>query len=305
MTFTSQPLSKIIFYGERKKERRLNMKRETFLSKAGNTRSIWLLGFVLMVGGSAAFALDPMGPPTADLRQGQFEEGIEYSYGTMDLKLKDGIWIEQLDGVFYDAGNADSLTLKNFKTNKAYFNLGYGIIDGLDAFLRLGATTATFGDSIWEDAEEFDNNADFTVGCGIKATFYEDDNLKLGGLFQASWAEFDGRLSAAHWAAADLVEMSIAEIQVAVGPTYKLTDNISIYGGPFFHFVVGDLDDEFSEASDGSILTSKYSWDVDESSNFGGYIGAKVDIAEDLSFNIEYQHTESADALSAGLIWRF
>ncbi len=281
------------------------MKRETFLPRAGNSRSIWLLGFVLLVGHSAAFALDPMGPPTAGLRQGQLKEGIEYSYGTMDLKLNDGIWIEQLDGVFYDAGNAEPLTLKNFKTNKAYYNLGYGIIDGLDAFLRLGATTATFGDSIWEDAEKFDNHADFTVGCGIKATFYEDDNLKLGGLFQANWTEFDGRLSAAHWAAADLVEMSITEIQVAVGPTYKLADNISIYGGPFFHFVVGDLDDEFSEASEGGLLTSKYSWDVDGSSNFGGYIGAQVDIAEDLSFNIEYQQTESADALSVGLIWRF
>ena len=89
-----------------------------------------------------------------------------------------------------DSGNADSLTIKNFKTNKAYFNLGYGIIDGLDVFLRLGATTVTFGDSIWEDAEKFDNHADFTVGCGIKATFYEHDNLKLGGLFQASWATF-------------------------------------------------------------------------------------------------------------------
>lgn len=281
------------------------MKWERFLSKAGNIRSIWLLSFVLMVGGSAAFALDPMGPPTADLRQGQLKEGIEYSYGTMDLKLDDGTWIEHLDGVFYDAGNANSLTLKNFKTNKAYFNLGYGIIDGLDAFLRLGGTTATFGDSIWEDAEKFDSHADFTVGCGIKATFYEDDKLKLGGLFQASWAEFDGRLSAAHWAAADLVEMSITEIQVAVGPTYELADHISIYGGPFFHFVVGDLDDEFNEVSGGGLLTSKYSWDFDESLNFGGYIGAKVDIDENLSFNIEYQQTESADALSAGLIWRF
>ncbi len=281
------------------------MKWERFLSKAGNIRSIWLLGFVLLVGHSAAFALDPMGPPTAGLRQGQLKEGIEYSYGTMDLKLDDGIWIEHLDGLFYDAGNAEPLTLKNFKTNKAYFNLGYGIIEGLDVFLRLGGTTATFGDSIWEDAEEFDSHADFTVGCGIKATFYEDDNLKLGGLFQANWAEFDGRLSAAHWAAADLVEMSITEIQVAVGPTYKLADNISIYGGPFFHFVVGDLDDEFNEVSGGGLLTSKYSWNVDESSNFGGYIGAQVDIAEDLSFNIEYQQTESADALSVGLIWRF
>ncbi len=281
------------------------MKRETFLSKAGNIRSIWLLGFVLLVGRSAAFALDPMGPPTAGLRQGQLKEGIEYSYGTMDLKLNEGTWIEHLDGVFYDSGNANSLTLKNFKTNKAYFNLGYGIIDGLDAFLRLGATTVTFGDSIWEDAEKFDNNADFTVGCGIKATFYENDKLKLGGLFQANWAEFDGRLSAAHWAAADLVEMSITEIQVAVGPTYKLAEHISIYGGPFFHFVIGDLDDEFSQVSEGGLLTSKYSWDVDESSNFGGYIGAQVDIAENLSFNIEYQQTASADALSAGLIWRF
>jgi len=281
------------------------MNRETFLSKAGNSRSIWLLGFVLLVGGSAALALDPMGPPTADLRQGQFEEGIEYSYGTMDLKLNNGFWIEQLDGVFYDSGNADSLTIKNFKTNKAYFNLGYGIIDGLDVFLRLGATTATFGDSIWEDAEKFENHANFTVGCGIKATFYEHDNLKLGGLFQANWTEFDGQLNAAHWAAADFVEMSVTEIQVAVGPTYKLADHISIYGGPFFHFVVGDLDDEFSQASGGGLLTSKYSWDIDESLIFGGYIGAQVDIAENFFFNIEYQQTAAADALSVGFVWRF
>ena len=281
------------------------MKKERFLSKAGNTRNIWLLGFVLMVGHSAAFALDPMGPPTASLKQGQLKEGGESSYSTMDFKLNEGRWIEHLDGVFFDSGKATSLTLKNFKTNKAYFNLGYGVTDDLDAFLRLGVTTATFGDSIWEDAEKFDSHADFTVGCGVKATFYEDDNLKLGGLFQASWAEFDGQLNAAHWAAADFVEMSVAEIQVAVGPTYKLDDRISIYGGPFLHFIVGDLDDEFSEASGGGLLTSKYSWNVDESSIFGGYIGARVEIAENSSFNIEYQHTAGADALAVGLVWRF
>jgi len=242
------------------------MKRETFLSKAGNTRNIWLLGFVVVVGGSAAFALDPLGPPTAGLRKGQFKESVEYSYGTMDFKLNEGKWIEHLDGVFFDSGKATSLTLKDFKTNKAYFNLGYGITDDLDAFLRLGATTATFGDSIWEDTEKFDNHADFTVGCGIKG---------------------------------------IMEIQVAVGPTYKLADRISIYGGPFLHFIVGDLDDEFSEASGGGLLTSIYSWDVDESSMFGGYIGAQVEIAENSSFGIEYQHTAAADALVVRLLWRF
>ena len=281
------------------------MKSEKFLSKAGKTGSTFLFALVLMIGSSAAFALDPMGPPMAGLRQGQFKEGFEYSYGTMDFELKTGEWVEYLDGAFFDFGEADSLTLKDFKTKKAYFNLGYGITDNLDAFLRLGVASSEFGDSIWEDAETFESGTEFAVGCGIKATFYEEDNLKLGGLFQANWAEYDGRLSAAHWAAADLVEISITEIQVAVGPTYKLADNISIYGGPFLHFVVGDLDDEFNEVTGGGLLTSKYSWDVDESSNYGGYIGAQVDIAENFSCNIEYQQTESADALSAGLIWRF
>ena len=281
------------------------MNVETFLSKAGNTRNIWLLGLVVMVGGSAAFALDPLGPPTAGLRKGQFKEGVEYSYSTMDFKLSKGKWIEHLDGVFFDSGKAVSLTLKKFKTNKAYFNLGYGITDDLDVFLRLGATTAKFGDSIWEDAEKFDDHANFTIGCGIKATFYEDDNLKLGGLFQASWAEFDGKLNAAHWAAADFIEMNITEIQVAVGPTYKLAERISIYGGPFFHFIIGDLDDEFSEVSGESLLTSKYSWDIEESSIFGAYIGAQVEIAENSSFGIEYQHTAAADALVVRLLWRF
>jgi len=281
------------------------MKSEKFLSKAGYTRSIWFLSLVLMVGGSSAFALDPMGPPTAGLKQGQFKEGVEYSYGTMDFKLNGGKWIEHLDGAFFDLGEASPLTLKDFKTKKAYFNLGYGITDNLEAFLRLGVASAEFGDSIWEDAETFDSGTEFAVGCGIKATFYEEDNLKFGGLFQANWAEFDGELNASHWAAADFVEMNITEIQVAVGPTYKLEDRVSIYGGPFFHFIVGDLDDEYSEVSGSGLLTSRYSWDIEERSIFGGYIGAQVDIAENSSLNIEYQHTASADAVSVSLIWRF
>jgi len=284
------------------------MKRAAILSKLTNTRNIWFSGLVLMLvalGGSGVFALDRMGPPMAGLRGGQFEEGADYSYSTMDLKLNEGKWIEYLDGVFYDSGEAVSLTLKNFKMNKGYVNLGYGVADNLDLFLRLGGANAKFGDSLWEDTEKFNSYTDFAIGCGIKATFYKEDNLKVGGLFQASWAEFDGKLKAAHWAAADSVEIDVTEIQVAIGPTYRLTDRVSIYGGPFFHFVDGDLVDEFSEMSEGGLLTSKYSWDVDERAIFGGYIGAQVDLSKNSSFNIEYQHTAAADALGASLIWRF
>jgi hypothetical protein len=108
------------------------MKRETTLAKTKNVRTIRLLGFALMMvslSGSTAFALDPMGPPAAGLKQGQFKAGADYSHSEMDLELSDGTWIEYIDGVFWDAGEAESFTLKNFKTNKVYANLGYGFAE--------------------------------------------------------------------------------------------------------------------------------------------------------------------------------
>lgn len=270
-------------------------------------KRLLLLALVLMLvglGSSPAFALDLMGPPTGSLRQGQFQAGVDYSYSTMDLKLTDGKWIEYLNGGFFDSGEALSLTLKNFKMNKVYANFGYGILDNWDLFLRLGGADAKFGDSIWEDGERFDGPASFTIGFGAKATFYQEGPLKLGGLFQASWADLDGKLKAKDWA--DSVDIELIEMQIAIGPTYELADGVSIYGGPFCHFISGSLDDKFSEMYEKGILTSKYSWDIDEVSTFGGYIGLQVvNFTKDVSLNMEYQHTAAADALGLKLIWRF
>ncbi|MBZ9577846.1 hypothetical protein KJA13_02300 [Patescibacteria group bacterium] len=270
-------------------------------------KRLLLLVVVLVVvglGSSPAFALDPMGPPTGNLRQGQSQAGIDYSYSTMDLKLTNGKWTEYKNGRFYDSGEAFSLTLKNFKMNKVYANFGYGIFDNWDLFLRLGGADAKFGDSIWEEGEKFDGPASFTIGFGTKATFYQEGPLKLGGLFQASWADLDGHLKAKDWA--DSVDIELTEMQIAIGPSYELADGVSIYGGPFFHFVNGDLDDNFSETWNGDVLSSKYSWDIGEASTFGYYIGFQgVNLTENIFLNIEYQRTASADALGLKLIWRF
>ena len=160
------------------------MKKKTFLLKAAN---IWWLSLIVLMSCSTVFALDPMGPPVAELRQEQHTGGVEYSHSTMDIKLHEGKWIEYFNGIFNDSGEATPFTLKDFETNQVYFNLGYGLTDNLSAFLRLGATTAEFGDSIWQDGEHFDGDADYTIGGGFKATFYADDKLKVGGLLQASW----------------------------------------------------------------------------------------------------------------------
>lgn len=291
----------------------------TTLAKNENMREIWLLCFMIMIvgmGSSTAFALDLMGPPTAGLKQEQFKVGIDYSYSKMDLELSGRSWIEYIDGIFWDAGKPESFKLKNFKTNKVYANLGYGLADHCEAFLRVGGANARFGDSVWLAGEEFDGGTDFAVGGGIKATFFEEDALKLGGMFQVNWAEFNGKLKPDNWPtfdypSADCVEIQLAEIQIAVGATYDLADNFSIYGGPFFHFVDGDLDDDYGspEVDDlGNVtgfITSSYSWAIDEDSTFGGYIGARVKFTENCSFDIEYQHTSAADAFGVSLMWRF
>jgi hypothetical protein len=253
----------------------------------------------------AALGLDPMGPPTTSHKQGRFTAGIDYSYSNMDLELNDGRWIEYLDGLFSDSGQAQSFTLNNLKMNKAYVNLGYGIVDNLELFLRLGAAQADFGDSIWEDNEQFDSGAELALGAGMRAKFYEQGNLTLGALLQASWARFDGRLDAPHWAAADYAEIDLAEIQIAAGPTLRLADQISIYGGPFFHLIDGGLDDEFSGPDPAGLRTSKYSWDIEQTSTFGGYIGTRLDLGTNSFFNIEYHRTADADAVAAALLFKF
>jgi len=265
--------------------------------------TIYLIGLISF--GVPAFALDAMGPPAAGLRQNQFELGADYSYSTMDLRLVGGKWVEWLNGSFYDAGRAFSLTLENVKTNKMYIGFGYGITDNWDVSLRLGGANARFGDSIWGEGEKFDNPTDFAFGLSTRATFYQEDNLKLGGLLQFSWTELDGKLKSAYWPVSDSVDIELREIQIAIGPTYQPTDTLSIYGGPFFHRVSGELKDRFSEMYQEGLLTSRYSWDIKERSVFGGYIGLQIDASRNASFNIEYQYTGAADALGLGFIWRF
>ncbi|UCE47427.1 MAG: outer membrane beta-barrel protein [Phycisphaerales bacterium] len=254
-----------------------------------------------------ALALDPMGPPVAGLEQGQFKTGLEFSFSEMDLETTNGTFLELLDGVFFDAGEATSFTIKDFEIAKTYLNLGYGFADIFEGFLRVGGTKGEFGDSIWEDAEEFDSGNGLAVGGGLKVTFLEQDGLKLGGLFQGSYSGYHGKMESPNWTGPDFVEIDLTEIQIAVGASYTWAERFSIYGGPFLHFVGGELDNAVgaSITGGGELLNSQYLWDLDEDSVFGGYIGAQLEIAEGCSVNIEYQKTAAADAFGASILWRF
>ena len=272
-------------------------------------RKIGFLSFLCMTIGllaSTTFALDPMGPPAAGMDAGQMQVGIDYSNSTMDLELSKGTWIELLDGAFSGAGDAIPFDLKDFEAHRAYAHIGFAATDRLEVFVRVGATEAEFGDSIWLAQEEFESSTDVAVGAGLKATFYDDGALKVGGLIQANWSEYNGTLMGPTLPAPDRVEIDINEFQAALGATYTWTERFAIYGGPFLHFVSGDLDDTFSEIDpiSGGLLTSKYSWEIEEDSVFGGYAGVQLDLTENCSFNIEGQITGAADAIGMSLLWR-
>ena len=272
-------------------------------------KRLLLLVVVLMVlCSSVALALAPMGPPTAGLKKGQFSAGVDYSYSRMDLKLNEGKVTATAAGVSISA-KMPSLSVKNAKMNRVYANLGYGITDNWEAFLRLGGANAD--GKIW--GEKLNGDTGFAIGFGTKVTFWKQTpDLKWGGLFQMDWAQSDfdklsdsGTVNGTSYSGTFTSEVDFYEMQIAVGPTYRLMEKALLYGGPFFHFVDGDFDYKAKATVGGASGTLKGSYDIDEAAYFGGYIGAQVDITENLPFYIEWQHTAKADAIAMSLIYRF
>ena len=285
------------------------MKRETDLLKSIDMEKIWLSGFtfaIIILSGSVSFALDPLGPPVASLEPGQSQFGIDYSQSEMDIKLKKGSWLESIDGSFHDTGLANSLTLKDFETNSTYLNFGYGVDYNWEIFIRLSSTKAEFGDSLWQQGEEFESESVPMFGGGIKAIFFEEDDLKIGGLVQANWSHYNGILNAPQWDAPHFVETDFLEVQITLGATYMFYDGIWIYGGPLIHFVDGDIAETYvEEAETGGLLLAEWQYDIEQDSMYGGYIGTTVEIDEFNSLNFEYQFTGSANALGASYVLKF
>lgn len=155
---------------------------------------------------SVVLALDPMGPPSAGLKQGQFSAGAEYSYSRMDITLNHGKggWQRFQDGVLLGqaSGKLSSYNIKHLKLNKVFANFGYGVTDNWEVFLRLGSADVDFkykdqvdtrfslspgSSSLFPVEQSLNGDNGFAIGFGTKVTFYKKDKLKLGGLFQLSW----------------------------------------------------------------------------------------------------------------------
>jgi len=288
---------------------RFIMRSERIMTKTENVIKIWLLGFAFIIiglGGSNAFALDLMGPPTAELEKDMFSVGLEYSFGKMDVDLIEGKAVVYRNGELLGSGTAQSIKVKNFKVNTLYATFGYGMTENAEAFIRMGAANAEFGDSLWEENEDFESKYNFAIGVGLKATLYEGFDWKVGGLFQVNRTELDGEIDSSSWSIAQphFAEISTTEMQIAIGATYLYSDRISIYGGPFAHYISGDFDYEFTRITT-DIDTGEFEWEIKEGPTYGGYIGAMYKFAKNSSANIEYQQTSDAEVFGISVMMRY
>jgi hypothetical protein len=268
---------------------------------------------ILTVSNSAALALSPMGPPKALLGLDRWDIGIEYSHQSMDLDAV-GRVTETMPEFDFVIARKDKHNVNDLKSNIIMGKAGYGINDNWDAFVRLGLADAKGGiehifpdNAAPDEYKGFDGGFGLGWGIGTRATFWQDDVLSWGGLFQITWLEpDDSSISlAGDPEFSGKAEIDIREVQIAVGPTWRADDNIRIYGGPFLHFVDGDLDISGRTVDMGTEIFMETSGEVEEESQFGGYVGAHLDVDENTSCFIELQLTGDAWGFGIGAARRF
>ena len=253
------------------------------------------IGVMLM--STQVFAYDLMGPTTSRLKDsGKTSIGVEYFWSSMEIGA---------DGI--SALDLTSDTIDDFEIDKITANLALGMGRGSEIFFRFGVADADpDNNNNWGSIPDNIGSSDevLVLGGGIKWTLYQNANFGWGLLTQLSWAQydFDGKSYpvGAHNATLS-TEFEIIEIQIATGPTVKIDNNITIFGGPFLYFLNGDADFEGTINGSPAIVSA----DLDQESILGGYIGAGLELGQKANFSFEVQATNGSYGIGGQLVWKF
>ncbi len=245
-----------------------------------NIRRLWICTTVVLCLAVDTYGIDFMGPPTATHEALQMSLGLEYSYSEENVQ-------------FTDSGSSTPNSIDDIRRNVFSGKLGVGLHEYAEVFFRLGAGT------LRADLIEFDGNTDPIWGGGAKVTLHKGKRIDLGALFQ--WNTFDGEtrgfIDAYGINARE--EIKIDEQHVALGATVHM-DGWRFYGGPFYYTFDGDV--TIKEIGNTS---NQIRPDMEEESEFGGYIGAQFDLAAETVLSVEYIYTGEGSAVGTGLSWKF
>lgn len=234
---------------------------------------LYLLCIVVVAGllSSSAQALTPIGPPAATLDKGQFAAGFDYTQSKTDIEI---------------SGYGITAIVPDCELNTKMANLVFGISKDLELQIDLGTSSY--------EEDDVSSSGDFAWGFVLRSTFAQQDKVKWGVATSAHWYEASGSGVdfGIPWTETD----NWCELQFAVGPSYS-DKRFCLYGGPFLHFIDGE--------AKGTFAGIPISADFEQDSIFGGFIGARIEFAENMELGFEYLNTGSAQAVGLNIRFRF
>jgi len=252
------------------------------------------------------FALNFMGPPTAELNRGQWSMGYIYSYSVQDLDKTSQNWFIVNGGAVTGAGEG-RFRIEDLTVQRHYAGINSGFADWWETYVRLGLSE-TKGDIhrlITDSTDGYNFDNDLAWGWGTKVTFKKSGTTAWGAGFHMNFldtsvSKTEDVSESGPWV--DDVSIDTYDMLFVIGPTVDM-GSWKLYGGPFYYHLSGEYHFERDFLELGTINLEKA--DIEEDGNFGGYIGAVMDIAEDCDLMAELSFTSDGWGLGAGIAQRF
>jgi hypothetical protein len=264
-----------------------------------------LIGVIFCSMSTSAWAI--IGSPTAELEQGQFSIGYDYTYSDTDLDNTDLSQTLRLDGAFVAAGTVE-LEISDFTTQRHYGSIHYGATDQWEAYFQIGIADLKAKTKSAVDDESMDWNFDNNMawGFGTKYTFSEQDGIRWGIAAQMNWLDtssdkaFSGDFGGTTYIGAIDVDIETYDLLIAAGPTVDM-GGLTLYGGPFYYMLDGDLETCVSAAGGGSLLEIEGDGDLEEASCIGGFVGMQCMLKDKYDITTEISFTGEGWAVGGGI----
>jgi hypothetical protein len=290
------------------------------------THTFLLTALLLGLGLSGmTYGVSPLSAPRAVVGEQKWTIGASLGYQETNMQasgsyqefITSSSTINRIEGEF----EVDKL-----KSAMVFGQINYGIFDQWDVFLVLGGAgaqsdmkygSAASGTTQYIGAGEqydYDSSLNFAWGLGTRVTFTESADISWGGMGQITW--YDPSSSTSQWnnpnaSYASLnadIDLRYMEIVAAFGPTFNF-DSFWIYGGPFFHYIDGDMslsgqygDTRFGPPNNAGSISG--SFDLEQKSEIGLYVGSQWLITENTHLYSDIQFTGDSWGIGIGGLWR-
>jgi len=235
------------------------------------------LALIIVLCAAGAFAAQPLGgPPESEKGKWSFDIGYWFSQDKWTSNTLSGSFDPKVSTYTY------------------FGQVGYGVANGWDVYLRGGALDA----KLVQSGANFDVNGKAFIGAGTHGTLFKKDDwhLALGPIgnftYYSNWVDrgvgpasaiglFGGR-------GTGITAVTVKEhysVNVGLGFRWQPLEFLQIYGGPFYNYEKAKLESVgyirgFPVATSGS--------NINTDKSFGSRLGIRIPI-KDFSINLEAQ----------------